>query len=269
MITTVRRPVVPVFVLALALCVALVSCTGGDDEAVQNAERQAQLDALAQQQQELQAARQELSDLEARLADAEAGDLPEGEVDVTALRTEVEQKDAQVTTMSETLNQGLADFINADPPVEGEPIDPLVERAFVLKADEDVAIAKEYITEGGDYARAIGIYDDILSFDPDNTAAQEAKAEAERLRYMTEERFTQVQEDMTQAQVVQVVGPANVRNRREYADQGVVAWYYPKSAAGDAAAIFFRKRNDQWVVYRTDFNAVKADAEPSADDPTA
>lgn len=259
MITPVRRPAVHVFWLAIVLCLALTSCSGGDEDAAQTAERQARLEELAQQQQELQAARQELADLKVRLVEAEAGNLAEGEqVDVTALRTEVEQKDAQITTMAENLNQALVEFINDDPPVEGEPIDPLVERAFAMKADEDVALAREYITVGGDYARAISIYDDILSFDPDNPTAQEAKAEAERLRYMDEERFAQIQKDMTQAQVEQALGPANSRNRRDYPDQGVVAWYYPKSSAGDAAAVWFRKKDGAWVVYRTEFDAVKA-----------
>lgn len=265
MITPVRRPVVHVFLLTLALSLALTSCAGGDEDAARDAERQASLEELAQQQQELQDARQELAELKVRLVEAEAGDLPAGEeVDLTALRTEIEQKDAQITTMAENLNQGLVDFINDDPPVEGEPIDPLVERAFAMKAEEDVALAREYITVGGDYARAISIYDDILSFDPDNPTAQEAKAEAERLRYMDEERFAQIEKDMTQAQVEQAIGPANSRNRREYPDQGVLAWYYPKNGAGDAAAVWFRKKDGTWVVYRTEYNAVEAQKDEAA-----
>lgn len=265
MITTVRRPVVHAVVLAAALCLTFTSCNGGDEETALNAERQASLDELEQRQQELQAAREELAELKAR--EAGAGALPEGEeVDLVALRTEIAQKDAQITTLAEELNQDLVEFINADPPVEGEPIDPLVERAFDLKADEDIALAREYITQGGDYARAIGIYDDVLSFDPDNAAAQEAKAEAESLRYIDEERFSQIQKDMTQAQVEQAIGPANVRNRREYPDQEVLAWYYPKSSAGDAAAVWFRKKDDVWTVFRTEYDAVEAKGqeEPAA-----
>lgn len=261
----VRRPVVHVVVLALVLGLGAVSCSSGDDEAARNAERQARLDELAQQQEELQAAREELQELEARLVDAEAGNLPEGEeVDVTELRTAIGQKDAQITTMAEDLNQALVEFINADPPIEGEPIDPLVARAFDMKADEDIALAQEYITEGGDYARAISIYQDILAFDPDNAAAQEAMAEAERLRYMDEERFAQVQKDMTQGEVEQALGPANLRNRREYPDQGVLAWYYPTNTEGAAAAVWFRKKDDAWIVYRTEFDAIRSDEEEPA-----
>lgn len=261
----VRSSVVHALMLAIVVCLSVHACSSGDEDAAKNAERQASLDELEQQQQQLHAAREEIATLKERLAQAEAGTLPEGEeADVTDLSTQIEQKDAQITTMAEDLNQGLVDFINADPPVEGEPVDPLVQRAFALKATEDIALAKEYITQGGDYARAIGIYEDILAFDPNNAAAKEALAEAQSMRYMDEERFAQVKKDMTQKEVVQALGPANLRNRREYPDQGVLAWYYPKSEAKDAAAVWFRKKGDVWVVYKTDFNAVKAGGDEPA-----
>lgn len=263
--TIVRSPVVHVVMLALALCLPFAACSSEDDGAAENAERQARLEELAQQQKDVQAAREELADLKARLVAAEAGNLAEGEaVDTTQLATEIEQKNAQITTMAEDLNQALVDFINADPPVEGEPVDPLVQRAFALKADEDIALAREYITEGGDYARAIGIYQDVLAFDPGNTAAQQALAEAQEMRYMTEERFAQVKKDMTQGEVEQALGPANLRNRREYPQQNASAWYYPKNEAGDAAAVWFRKKDDAWIVYKVDFNAVDASKEEPA-----
>jgi hypothetical protein len=264
--TIVRSSVVHVFILALVLGLSLTACSPKDEGAAQDAERQARLDELAQQQQDVQAARDELAGLKERLLQAQAGSLPEGEAaDATELATRIEQKDAQITTMAEDLNQALVDFINADPPVEGEPIDPLVQRAFALKADEDIALAEEYITEGGDYARAVGIYEDILAFDPSNAGAQQALAEAQDMRYMTEERFAQVKKDMTQGEVEKVLGPANLRNRRQYPQDNASAWYYPKNEAGDAAAVWFRKKGDAWIVYKVDFNAVAAAKdEPSA-----
>jgi len=267
--TIVRSPVVRAVMLVFALCLSLLACSSKDKGTAQDADRQARLEELVQQQKDVQAARDELAGLKDRLTQAEAGSLPEGEeVDLTELSTQIEQQDAQVTTMAEDLNQALVDFINADPPVEGEPINPLVQRAFSLKADEDIALAREYITEGGDYARAIGIYEDILAFDPNNAAAQQALAEAQDMRYMTEERFAQVQKGMTQAEVEQAIGPANLRNRRQYPQENVAAWYYPKSEAKDAAAVWFRKKDDTWTVYKLDFNAIEANGaekeEPSA-----
>lgn len=257
--------------LAVATAVVLFSltaCSGenGEETALQ-AEREAQLQQLEQQQQEVEAAREELARLQDRLTAAEAGDLPEGEeADPTALRVEIEQQDARITAMVEELNQALVDFINADPPIAGEPTPPLTEQALVLKADEDVALAREYITQGGDYARAIAIYEDILEYAPDHPGATEAKTEAERLRYMDEERFSQVETGMTQGEVEAILGPAKPRNRRVFEDRGLAAWYYPKNPDGDAAAVMFRQRDGRMQVYKVDFDAVqKADGDAEAE----
>ncbi|HSL82670.1 MAG TPA: hypothetical protein VLF66_07825 [Thermoanaerobaculia bacterium] len=254
---TARMSVVLAAALALAP-LAFLGC-GGDEQAEAQAERDARLAELEQQKQELDAAREELAALEERLAQARGGELPEGEeVDATQLQTEVAQRDAQLTTLAEDLNGALVEFINADPPIEGEPLKEHHQRAFELKAQEDMVLAEEYITEGGDYPRAIRIYQDILTYAPDNERVKQALAHAEANRYMTQERFAQVQQGMTQNEVQALLGPVNFQNRRDFPDQGVVAWYYPKSPARDAAGVFFRERNDRWVVYRADFDAVKA-----------
>lgn len=247
--------------LAVAATLALLSfsaCSGGEDEsAAAQAERQARLEELEQEQQEVEQIRQDLADLEQRLVQAEAGELPEGEeADPTALRTEASRKDAELTDKAGALNQALTEFINADPPVEGEPIPPATARAIALKADEDIVLAREYITEGGDYARAISMYENILAYSPENPNVLEAKSEAERLRYMDQERFSQVEKGMTEGQVQEILGPANPRNRRSFEDVGRAAWYYPKSAEGDAAGVLFRERDGRMEVYDTQWDAV-------------
>lgn len=274
----VRSPVVTAAFAAVALAatLSLVAC-GGTSEEDQQAERQARLAELEQQKEELDAVREELAQKEERLRQARAGELPEGEsegepqgeeapegqeVDAEQLQAEIEQTDSRITTMAEELNQALVEFINADPPIQGEPLTETQERAFDLKAQEDMALAEEYITEGGDYRRAIRIYEDVLTFDPDNQAAQAALDEAQAMRYMDRERFGQVQEGMTQAEVAETIGPANLRNRKDYPEEGVVAWYYPKSEDGDAAAVWFRQEDgEEWIVYNTDFDAVESRAE--------
>jgi len=257
---TARMSVVLVAALALAP-LAFVAC-GDDPETEAQAESDARLAELAQQKQDLDAVREELLRLEERLDQARAGALPEGEeVDVTQLQTEIAQKDAEITTMAEDLNAALVEFINSNPPIEGEPLTEQHQRAFDLKAQEDMVLAEEYITEGGDYPRAIRIYQDILTYAPDNEQVKQALAHAETNRYMTQERFSQVEQGMTQDEVQGLLGPVNFQNRRDFPDQGVVAWYYPKSAARDAAGVFFRQRDDRWVVYRADFDAVAAAGE--------
>lgn len=265
----VRRTTARAASIALAAALAmlpLAACSGGEeDTAAVDAERTAELERLEQQQQELGSLREELTALQARLAAAEGGEAEEGD-DPTAIRAEIERKDAELTEKVTALNEALATFINADPPVQGEPVPPATARALELKADEDVALAQEYITKGGDYARAISIYDDILGYSPDNPAVLEAKAEAERLRYMDRERFDQIEKGMTAGEVEQVLGPANPRNRRQFDDVGRAAWYYPKSPAGDAAGVLFRERNGRMEVYDTKWDAVPARAAGEAEE---
>ena len=260
---TARMSVVLAAALVLAP-LAFTACGGGSEEAEAQAAREARLAELEQQKQELDAAREELADRNERLRQARAGELPEGEeVDVTQLQTEIAQQDSQITTMADDLNGQLTEFINQlgeqlTPP-EGEPMPEVMQEAIDLKAEEDVTLAKEHITQGGDYARAIDMYKSILAYAPDNERVKEALAEAEEQRYMTEERFSQVKRGMTQGEVAEVLGPVYFRNQREYPDQGVEAWFYPKSAERDAAAVYFRKDGDRWVVFRTDFNLPRSD----------
>lgn len=263
MIPIARIPVVAASVLALSLTLAFAACSGEDEEAAAEAARQARLAELEQQKQELDAARAELADTEERLRQAEAGEG--GEADPVQLRTEVQREDAELTTAAEELNGALTNFINelaqeaAVGP--GEPMPEAMRRAIELKAEEDMTLAREFITEGGDYARAIDMYTSILNYDPENQRVKDAIAKAEEGRYMSEERFSQVENGMTQAQVEELLGPVNLRNRREYLDQGIIAWYYPKSGARDAAGVWFRKRGDRWEVYKVDFDAVAAQGE--------
>ena len=267
-----RVPVVTaaLAVVALAAMLSLAAC-GGTSEEGQQAERQARLAELEQQKAELDALREELAQKEDRLRQAQAAEPTEGqegeegeEVDPEQLQSEIAQTDSQITTMAEELNSALVEFINADPPIQGEPLTEVQQQAFDLKAQEDMALAEEYIAEGGDYRRAIRIYEDILTFDPNNEQARQALEQAQALRYMDQERFGQVQEGMTKDQVADAIGPANLRNRKDYPEEGVQAWYYPKNEDGDAAAVWFREEDGRWVVYNTDWDAVEGRSQQQA-----
>lgn len=257
----VRIPNAGIAALAVATALALLplsACSNGEDEAAAAAaERQAGLEALEQQQQEVQQIRDDIADLREQLVAAESG---EGEGDPVELRTRIETRNAELTDAAEAYNQALAEFINADPPVEGEPVPDATARAIAMKADEDIILAREYITEAGDYARAISMYDAILTYSPDNPNVLEAKAEAESMRYMTEERFSQVEDGMTEAEVEAVLGKVNPRNRRDFEDVGRAAWYYPKSPEGDAAGVLFHEKDGRMVVYDTKWDAVAKQA---------
>lgn len=265
-----------VLVGVVAVLGLAAACSGGDGASEEDAANQARLAELREQRDALMTAREEIATLRERLEMAEsgepeaAGEAAEGEaegeeaepVDPVALQAEIDQKDADLTAQVEQFNADVVAFINEHAPLQGEPVPEILTQAFALKASEDVILAKEYITQGGDYARAIQIYQDILAFDPNNAEAQEALAWAEDMRYMSEERFTQAENGMTMEQIEKILGVVHYSNRREFPERGVIAWYYPKNPEREAAAIFFRKKGDTYEVYKTDFNAVsKSDVE--------
>ncbi len=260
--------VLAMVVFALA---SLSACSSDKDkEAQDQAARDARLGELQQQKQQLDTARQDLAQMKDRLAKAKDGELADGEtVDVDQLQTEINQKESKVAEMADSLNQGLVGYINDGAPVEGEPMPADEQKALALKADEDMILAREYITEGGEYARAIDIYDAILKFDPNNQKVKQAKAEAEAQRYMDQERFSQVKKGMTESQVQDLLGPATSPNRRDYPEKKVVAWYYPKSPQGDAAAVWMREKDGRFEVYATQFDAVPKRQETGGETPGA
>ena len=143
---------------------------------------------------------------------------------------------------------------------EGEPLTEVQRAAFDMKGDEDILIAQEYIDAAGDYQRAIDIYIQSLAFDPDNEKIQAAKAEAETLRYMTEERFGAVDKGMTEAEVQAALGTPMRMNVREF-EEGLLGWFYPKEAPNTAAGVFFQEKDGAMEVYKVDFNAVEAPTE--------
>lgn len=227
-------------VVALALACGKAADSGGGK--VDSAARQAEWSALETQKRQLDAKRGELATLRQQAA---AG------TDVAAALTAVND---EVTRLSDDLGAKLAAYINADPPVVGEPIRPEQQAAIRLKSSEDLAIAREFIELGGDYRRAIDIYNQALSIDPDNAELKAALADAEAKRFMTAERFAAVKKGMVEAEVVAALGRPLARNVRDYPEKKVSAWFYPKNDAGEAAGVFF---NDKKTVYSTDFDAVK------------
>jgi hypothetical protein len=168
---------------------------------------------------------------------------------------QIEATNAEITRMSNDVGRRLAEFINADPPLVGEPMRPDQQAAIRLKSSEDIVIAKEFIELGGDYRKAIDIYEGLLRADADNAEVKAALAEAETNRYMTEERFAAAKKGMSMDQVRAAIGTPYGRNVKEYPEKKVTAWFYPTNEAGDAAGVWF---NDKKEVYQVTFAAVKA-----------
>lgn len=162
----------------------------------------------------------------------------------------------EVRELTDELNRRLVDFINGHPAVEGEPPAGRLLEAIRLKSDEDIRLAREHIERGGDYRRAIDIYEAALAVDPENSRLRQELERAQAWRYMTAERFAQVQEGMTQEQVRSLLGQPNLNNVRQYEDKGITAWFYTKDPQGRAAAVWFQRQAKGHVVYEADFDAV-------------
>ncbi|MFL6261173.1 MAG: hypothetical protein ACJ76Y_15850 [Thermoanaerobaculia bacterium] len=175
------------------------------------------------------------------------------------------QKETQA--LSGELNRRLAAYLNADPPVQGEPLSERQKAALRMKSDEEIHLARTWIEQGGDYQRAIDIYKEALLVDPENPRLREELTRAEARRYMTRETFAQARKGMEPDEVRRLLGAPNLNNVRSYPERGVTGWFYPRNAGGAAAAVWFHKEDGRMVVYLTDFDALHPQAAPPAPAP--
>lgn len=204
---------------------------------------------LQRARQELEARRQELARAEAEVR--KGGKDPAADPAVQTLARDVR-------TRTDELRRRLLEFINANPPAAGEKPSGRTLEAIRLKSDEDILVAREHMNEGGDYRTAIDVFEAALAVDPDNPRLKQELEKAQSRRYMTRERFDQVQEGMSADQVRALLGPPNVHDIREYPARGVTGWFYARDARGAAAAVWFEKKGERQVVYEVDFDALPA-----------
>ena len=252
-------------VLALLLGGSACSKDNSQIDELQQA-RQAALAEIESAKAALDAKRGELADLRETIANpdgASEGEASEGEeqpADPEALQAQADSLKAEIDGQADELNKLIANFINEDPPIAGEPLNETMQKAVDIKVDEDILLAREYIEMGGDHRKAISILEQILPLAKDNPRLVEELEKANADRWMTEERFAAVKEGMSEQEVRDTLGQVNLRNLKEYPDRGVTAWFYLKEDGG-AAAVYFRKKRDQLVVYKADFNAVKKESD--------
>lgn len=271
---------------AMILALTTLMACGPDPEVRRAEARDAEWQALQQADQELDAKRQELAEARAaaaaeaaaaegeeEAAEAEAAE-GEGEAEAEAETATAESAadrvaalEAEVEEQATAFIEQLVTFINANPPVQGEPLTERQTAAIRMKSDEDILIAQEFITEGGDYARAVRIFQDALVVDPENERLQQALAEAEDMRFVTEERFAGIDKGMNPDEVRQILGPVNLRNVRQYPEKNATAWFYPRDESGSAAAVWFQenKRTGELNVYQSDFHFRDAGDEEEAE----
>ena len=268
---------------SLVLLALFAGCSGdGQDEAAEQAS--ALWNEIQQQKDKLDAERTELGELEQQLIAAEsAGDeeaaegedaepTEDGEAAEPAepamtpdeIQAKIDELRSTITADTDALYGKVVETINNSGLVEGAELTPEQRQAFDMKAEIDIIYAQEYIDRGGDYQRAIDIYGQALRSDPTNEKLLAARAEAERLQHMDEERFALVKKGMTQAEVRQVLGTVKNTNVREFTEQSRIGWFYRKEDGG-AAGVYFKEKSTgsgNWVVEVFDFDAIKP---PSAE----
>ena len=251
---------VMVFFLAVALAVA--ACGPSQEEQLA-AEAQVKFDGLVASQEALQAKRDELSAAyeAAAMAEEAEGEAEEGEqegAEEGAEAVDLEAFEQEVEDMTADFVSAIVEFINSDPPTEGEPLTEMQQAAITMKSAEDMLVAREYLDKGGDYVKATQIYRQAMNLDPDNPDLQAALASAEENRFVSAEKFSGVRNGMSQEEVRAILGQVYLRNIRKYEDRGVVAWFYPTADNGAAAGVYFRKRGDTMKAYEVKYEAVEA-----------
>jgi hypothetical protein len=259
-------------VVAGLVALVLVSC-GPSGPSEMELAQEAEWSWLQEEKQSLDEQRQKLAELRQQVAEAPeevegegAGEEEgEGETEPPPTEVDVEAMENAVASKAEEFGSRLVTFLNNDPMIEGEPPTERQLAALHMKSDEDIALAQEWIDKGGDYKRAIDIYNNALRFDPDNEAVKQALAEAEANRYMSEERFGAAKKGMTEAEVRAVLGQVNLHNVKPFPDRKVVAWFYPTGDDGGAAAVWFREEKDDNKVYRLNYEEVKSREEAAAE----
>jgi tetratricopeptide (TPR) repeat protein len=198
-----------------------------------------------------------------------AGQLAERRARLAALAavTDPKQQDPRLQKetdgLADDFNRRLAGYINADPPVQGEPLTPRQKAALGLKSDEEIQLARKYLEQGGDFQRAVDILQQALAIDGDNPRLKAELARVQARRYMTRATFAQAQKGMAPDEVRRLLGAPNLNDVRAYPDHNVVGWFYPRDASGAAAAVWFHREEGKLVVYLTDFDALRPPVSPA------
>jgi hypothetical protein len=245
-----RRSLAIFAILGLAL--GSLACGGAEEEGPR-ADPQ-ELAWLRQTSETLASMREELADLRAQALEEPTDAAPASDGQETPLSERIRAQESRIEELSQEYEGRLVGYINSLEIVVGQELTPEQLEAIRMKSDEDIAIAQEWIERGGDYRRALDIYTSALALDPENDRLLEARNRAAEMRYMTEERFAQVQRGMTKSEVREVLGPVNLHNVREYPEQNAEAWFYPKDE-GAPAGVWFRHDPRQGVmtVYQKSF----------------
>ena len=237
---------------AILLLASVAACGPSEEERTATARAEAWAE-LEEAQAALNAKRSDLEQLRAQAAAPGEGE------DAEALAAQAEALDGEVGADGEAFSQKLVNYINEAEWDLGGELNEEQRAAFAMKSGEDMYLAQEYVVKGGDYRRAIEILQRAQGVDPDNPDLAARIAEYEAARYVSVEQLADVKRGMTEAEVEGVLGKVFHSYVRNFPDEKVFAWFYPKDpkqhGAGAAVGVFFNESDRK--VYRTDPNAVE------------
>jgi len=241
--------------VAILTSLAMLACGGKKEEAkkVDLAGELAKVKAAHQQHLEkankLAELRKELAALreKAKLDAAETQRKGQLEAEVKAASQELDK----VFTEDQNL---LTSFLNTA--LNEAPQAQETREGLKLYAEDAMLNARDYMDEAGDYAKAIELLETAQSYFAGISAPVPQELtnlleEAKKLRYITKERFDQVQKGMTKAQVKAITGTPLALNVREEEVKGrkVTIWLF-RSENKDIASFYF---DDKGKLYFKDW----------------
>lgn len=251
------------FVGAMVLALSFVGACGPSEKETRAEEENQEFSVLEEEHAALTVIRDELNAIREEIAAGVEGDETTGlspEEALLQLEQSAADKETEVNSAADIFSTNVVEFINKYAGYEGDEQSDLQRAAIRLKSGEDIELAREYVVKGGDYKRAINILVATILVDPENEPLRQERDRLEKLRWMDEERFSKLENGMTQPEVRALLGQVFHLNRKEYKEVNATAWFYPRTE-GAAAAVFFRKVRGEERVYEKDFNAVKPASE--------
>ncbi len=244
------------------LLAGVCGCRNGEGRGT--AARQREWASLQQSKRALDAERRRLARLRADLAAAPVAVDGSPLGDAAALADAVAATERRVAAGSAALEGRLVRLVGASEPGGGASPPAALARVIRLKSDEDIEVAREWIERGGDYRRAIEIYELQRQVDPGYPRLEQALARARAMRYVTAERFARVRPGMTAAEVRAALGPVNLREVLRRPAEQLEAWYYPRVGGGRVGVYFqYEPRRRAFLVYETEL-ATGVPVPPSA-----
>jgi len=179
-------------------------------------------------------------------------------------KTLLAQTNATIATLAadqdgkyEALQTTLADFLNIG--LNEFPQSPETKQALDLYAKEALLVADDMVRKAGDYAKAVDhlsnaslLYEQVgLEVSP---LLKQKLAWLDDWRYITQERFDVVKNNMTMDEVRKIAGIPYYANIQVNEEKGIETWLYRKRDGG-AAAIYFNIKSGK--VYSKNLEAIK------------